>query len=57
VAIGGIDIANTKAAIQAGADGIAVISALITARDPKASAEALLRVIKEAGPAKQGAAA
>ncbi|HET9317396.1 MAG TPA: thiamine phosphate synthase [Vicinamibacteria bacterium] len=33
VAIGGIDVANARAVVQAGADGLAVVSALLGARD------------------------
>ena len=43
VAIGGITRANARSVIDAGADGVAVISDLI--RDPRKSAEEFLRVL------------
>lgn len=56
VAIGGIDVINAADAIRAGADGIAVVSALMAAHDPKAVAETLLasvdRTIREQGEAR-----
>lgn len=45
VAIGGIDETNTADAIKAGADGVAVISAIIGSTDPKSAAEALKRQV------------
>jgi thiamine-phosphate pyrophosphorylase len=45
VAIGGLSHANAADAIEAGADGIAVISAIVGAVDPKASAERLKRAV------------
>lgn len=45
VAIGGINLANTKEIIAAGADGIAVVSAICSADDPKKSAEELLKEV------------
>ena len=41
VAIGGIDRANAAATIRAGADGIAVVSAICTGDDPRAAAQEL----------------
>jgi thiamine-phosphate diphosphorylase len=41
VAIGGIDASNAAAAINAGADGVAVISAVSGARDPEAATREL----------------
>jgi thiamine-phosphate pyrophosphorylase len=41
VAIGGINLANAAAVVEAGADAIAVISALYEAPDPKAAASVL----------------
>lgn len=41
VAIGGIDVTNAADAIAAGADGVAVISSVMAARDPRAAAQAL----------------
>ncbi len=46
VAIGGITIANAAQAIEAGADGVAVISAVFSARDPEAAARQLLENVK-----------
>lgn len=41
VAIGGVDATNAAAAIRAGADGVAVISAVSGARDPEAATREL----------------
>jgi thiamine-phosphate pyrophosphorylase len=41
VAIGGIDTSNARAAIDAGARGVAAISAIFGTRDPEAAARAL----------------
>jgi thiamine-phosphate pyrophosphorylase len=54
-AIAGIDASNAEAVIAAGADGIAVISALSLAGDPQAAARDL-RAIVEAALAKRQAA-
>lgn len=54
-AIAGIDAGNTGAVVAAGADGIAVISALSLADDPQAAARDL-RAIVEAALAKRQAA-
>ncbi|HEU4586666.1 MAG TPA: thiamine phosphate synthase [Gemmatimonadaceae bacterium] len=43
VAIGGIDASNARAAIDAGARGVASISAIFGARDPEAAARELRR--------------
>ena len=48
VAIGGIGLANAKAAIGAGANGIAVISAIVGADDPEAAARALRQAVDAA---------
>lgn len=45
VAIGGIDAGNAAAVMAAGADGVAVVSALCAASDPAAAARALRRAI------------
>jgi thiamine-phosphate pyrophosphorylase len=45
VAIGGITLANAAATIQAGAAGVAVISAVIGAPDPEQAARQLLKAI------------
>ena len=41
VAIGGIHVGNAAAVREAGADGIAVVSAIMAAPDPRAAAQAL----------------
>ena len=46
VAIGGIDASNAAAAIAAGADGVAVVSAIATAPDPRLAAAAILAAVK-----------
>jgi thiamine-phosphate pyrophosphorylase len=48
VAIGGIDAGNLAAAVRAGADGIAVVSAIMAAADPQAAARALAAAIAAA---------
>jgi thiamine-phosphate pyrophosphorylase len=48
VAIAGIGTANAAAAIAAGADGVAVVSAICAANDPEAAARALRRVVDAA---------
>lgn len=48
LAVGGIDASNAAGAIRAGADGCAVISAIMAADDPRAAARALRRAIEEA---------
>ncbi len=45
VAIGGIDATNAADAIRAGADGVAVVSAIMAARDPGAAARVLNNVV------------
>ncbi len=45
VAIGGIDATNAADAIKAGADGVAVVSAIMAARDPGAAAKVLNDVV------------
>jgi thiamine-phosphate pyrophosphorylase len=54
-AIAGIDEGNAADTIAAGADGVAVISALSMAPDPKAAAQSLRKVI-DAARAKRGKA-
>jgi thiamine-phosphate pyrophosphorylase len=54
-AIAGIDAGNAASVIAAGADGVAVISALSLAPDPQAAARGL-RAIVEAALAKRQAA-
>jgi thiamine-phosphate pyrophosphorylase len=48
VAIGGIDLSNAGLAVEAGADVVAVISAITRAPDPAGAAAELLRVTREA---------
>ena len=48
VAIGGIDAANAGSVIEAGADGLAVVSAIGSAADPEAAARALRTSIDQA---------
>ena len=48
VAIGGIDAGNAAAAIEAGADGVAVISAVSAAADPAAATRELRAVVARA---------
>ena len=45
VAIGSIDVTNAADAIRAGADGVAVISAVMAARAPKEAASALREAV------------
>ena len=45
VAIGGITAENAAAVIKAGADGVAVVSAICGARDPESAARELRRVV------------
>jgi thiamine-phosphate pyrophosphorylase len=49
VAIGGIDATNVGRAMVAGADAVAVISAITGAQDPGAAAAALLRAVAARG--------
>ncbi len=48
VAIGGIDAENAEEVISAGADGLAVVSAIMAADDPGAAASALLAAARRA---------
>lgn len=48
VAIGGIDGSNAASVIDAGADGIAVISAVVSQDDIEASARSLRQIVAEA---------
>ena len=45
VAIGGIHAGNARAVLSAGADGLAVVSALCSAPDPRAAAAALRKLM------------
>jgi thiamine-phosphate pyrophosphorylase len=51
--IAGINAGNAAPVIEAGADGVSVISALSLAKDPKAAATDILRVV-DAALAKRG---
>ncbi len=48
VAIGGINAGNAAAILEAGAAGIAVVSAIICADEPESAARALRKIIDEA---------
>ncbi|WP_445614120.1 thiamine phosphate synthase [Geobacillus sp. YF-1] len=48
VAIGGITVDNAQAVIEAGADGVSVISAIASASEPKAAAAALAAAVQAA---------
>jgi thiamine-phosphate pyrophosphorylase len=47
VAIGGIALVNAAAALSAGADGLAVVSAILAAPDPRQATQALMALIEE----------
>jgi thiamine-phosphate pyrophosphorylase len=55
VAIGGIDSSNAQAIVEAGADGLAVVSAICAAPDPKDASSKLRTLIEEARRAMKGA--
>lgn len=48
VAIGGLHAGNAREVVRAGADGLAVVSAIVAADDPRAAAEILRREIEAA---------
>jgi thiamine-phosphate pyrophosphorylase len=48
VAIGGIGESNAAAAIRAGADGVAVVSAICAAEDPQAASARILAAVRAA---------
>ena len=48
VAVGGVTEANVAAAVEAGADGVAVIGAIMDADDPKSAAFGLRRALDDA---------
>ena len=50
VAIGGLNASNITGVLEAGAEGIAVISAICAAPDPKLAAEALGRQVSQCSP-------
>lgn len=47
VGIGGINATNAGDIIQAGADGISVVSAIVSAEDPQTSAQQLKRIVEQ----------
>ena len=47
VAIGGIALANAAAALSSGADGLAVVSAILAAPDPRMASQELMAVIEK----------
>lgn len=47
VGIGGINSSNAQAIIEAGADGISVVSAIMSAPDPQLAASQLFRIIHQ----------
>jgi thiamine-phosphate pyrophosphorylase len=55
-AIAGIDAGNAGAIMRAGADGIAVISAVVAAADPEAAARELRQIVDQARAARGAAA-
>jgi thiamine-phosphate pyrophosphorylase len=48
VGIGGLNAGNTEAVVMAGADGIAVVSAICASPDPYAAARELDEIIRAA---------
>ncbi|PKN71525.1 MAG: thiamine phosphate synthase [Deltaproteobacteria bacterium HGW-Deltaproteobacteria-12] len=48
VAIGGLNVSNVRETIRAGADGVAVVSAICAAPDPEAEARKLAGIIEAA---------
>lgn len=47
VAIGGINSSNARAVVEAGADGLAVVSAICAARDPEDASRTLRTIIEQ----------
>jgi thiamine-phosphate pyrophosphorylase len=47
VAIGGINVSNCRAAVESGADGIAVVSAICSVPDPGLAARALISEVRK----------
>ena len=54
VAIGGVSAANAADIVAAGADGVAVVSAIMAAADPRLAAADLARIVAAAQPAADG---
>jgi thiamine-phosphate pyrophosphorylase len=48
VAIGGINAGNAAALVRAGADGVAVVSAIMAADDPRTASAELLAAVRAA---------
>lgn len=48
IAIGGLNASNAEAVVLAGADGVAVVSAICTATDPLATSRELTQIIRKA---------
>jgi thiamine-phosphate pyrophosphorylase len=46
MAIGGLNATNSAAVLEAGADGLAIVSAIVGADDPKAAAAAVAKLFK-----------
>lgn len=55
VAIGGIHTGNAADVIEAGADGVAVVSAICAAPDPEAAARALAAAVEQGRARREGA--
>lgn len=53
IAIGGLDAANAAAVLAAGADGLAVVSAICAAADPEQATRTLVRILALAGRGRQ----
>lgn len=54
VAIGGINPSNAAAVLEAGADGLAVVSAIASAPDPEAAARELRTIVDRCRPGRPG---
>ncbi len=50
VAIGGINLGNVSETMQCGVDGVAVVSAIICAEDPKAASSTLRQAVEQSRP-------
>ncbi len=55
VAIGGINLSNSGAVIEAGADGLAIVSALCAAADPEGTSRKFRDIIEQEKQKKKGA--
>lgn len=53
IAIGGIDASNVRQVMEAGADGVAVISAILAERRSRSAARALVRALRASAPASE----